>query len=125
MSMQLKTAVQDLVTDMNRDVDAAVVEGQRDREALQKAGFTQPIYTCSQSNGLPAFARTVTEAGTVVILTDFDQEGKTLNGRLRDLIPGSHVQPIWRKKLGKLMTEHGRRDIESLNNVFSDRSRRP
>lgn len=117
--MQFRSAVQELVADMDQDVDAVIVEGPRDREALERAGFTQRIYTCSETNGLIGFARSVSDEGSIAILTDFDEEGKKLNGRLRELIPGSHIQSIWRKKLGRVMTEHGRRDIESLNNVFS------
>lgn len=116
--MHLATDVERLVHAMNRDVDAVVVEGRNDRTALERAGVTQPIYTCSDANGLVAFARTVAQEDSVAILTDFDAEGKRLNGRLRDLLPGRCVQPIWRQKLGKLLTRHGRRDIESLNNVF-------
>lgn len=118
-SGSLADTVEQLVAEMNGDVDAAVVEGRNDKKALERAGFAHTIYTCSQTNGMVDFARTVAEEDSVAILTDFDAEGKRLNGRLRDLLPGSHVRPIWRKKLGKLLTEHGRRDIESLNNVFN------
>lgn len=116
--MGLETEVRALVEKMERDVDAVIVEGRRDKDALRAAGFTNTIHTCSDANGLVNFARAIPLDETVTILTDFDQEGKRLNGRLRDLIPGSQVRPIWRKKIGKLLTEHGRRDIESLNNVF-------
>ncbi len=119
--MDLRTAVQQLVAEMDRDVDAAIVEGRNDRKALERAGFTSTIHTCTDTDGLIGFARNVSTEGSVVILTDFDEEGKALNGRLRDLIPDRSLHPIWRKKLGKLMTEHGRRDIESLNNLFPDR----
>lgn len=117
--MDLASDVKQLVREMDRDVDAVIVEGQNDRAALQRAGCTTPIYTCSQTNGLVGFARDIAD-GRIAILTDFDEEGKRLNGRLRDLLPGKHVRPIWRQKFGKVLTASGRRDIESLNNVFAE-----
>jgi 5S rRNA maturation endonuclease (ribonuclease M5) len=117
--MALASDVQQLVQKMNRDVDAVIVEGPNDREALKSAGVTRPIHTCSDTNGIVGFARSMAAEGTVAILTDFDEAGKRLNGRLRELLPGRKVRSIWRQKLGKLLTEHGRRDIESLNNVFA------
>lgn len=116
--MHLQNEVEQLITDMNNDVDAAIVEGSRDEAGLREAGFEKPIYTCSTTNGLVGFANSIQEQ-RLTILTDFDTEGKELNARLRELLPGSRVQTIWRKKLGKLLTEHGHRDIESLNNLFN------
>lgn len=112
--------VRQLTADMDADVNTVVVEGRNDKVAMERAGFTGTIYTCSETNGLVGFARTVAQEESVTILTDFDAEGKQLNGRLRDLLPDSMVRPVWRKKFGKLLTRHGRRDIESLNNLFSD-----
>ncbi len=117
--MDLASDVEQLVRDMNQNVDAVIVEGKNDKAALERAGCTAEIYTCSRSNGLVGFARSVAIEDRIAILTDYDAEGKRLNGRLRDLLPGKHVRPIWRQKLGKLLTEYGRRDIESLNNVFA------
>ncbi|MFB6076702.1 MAG: hypothetical protein ABEK12_01060, partial [Candidatus Nanohaloarchaea archaeon] len=65
-----------------------------------------------------AFARHVLDqAEYVAILTDFDQEGRELNGRLQELIPERRNRKIWRKKLGKVLTGKGRRDIEAINNI--------
>ncbi len=119
-AMTLRGDVLDLVGKMDRDVDAVVVEGGHDREALERAGFSGRIYTCSENaNGVVALAKTVAaENDAVSILTDFDQEGKDLYGTLREVIPERTVHPIWRRKLGALLTQKGRRDIESINNII-------
>lgn len=119
--MELATAIEDVVTAMDRDVDAVIVEGKRDETALRRAGFTGDVYTCSTADGLIHLARELPHDVDVAILTDFDQEGRSMHGRLRDAIPGRNVQGVWRKKLQRLLTADGRRDIEALNNVLDDR----
>lgn len=103
---------------MNDDVDAVIVEGPNDERGLRRAGFEKPVYTCATSGSLVAFAASVTEE-QVVILTDFDPAGRKLNARLRQLIPGRRLSLGWRRRVGRELTLHGRRDIESMNNLFS------
>lgn len=118
--LELKKELLDIVDKMDRDVEAVIVEGRRDKEALEKAGFSGRIYTCSEdTDGIVSVAREVRERhDSVAILTDFDQEGDDLYGKLRGSIPESKVRIIWRKKLGKVLTQKGRRDIESINNIM-------
>lgn len=103
---------------MSVEVDAAIVEGPNDERGLRRAGFEKPIYTCSTSSGLVSFASSVSEQ-EVVILTDFDPAGRRLNARLRELIPESRVRVDWRRRFGRQLTARGRRDVESLNNLFA------
>ncbi|WP_396612833.1 hypothetical protein ACH9L7_06065 [Haloferax sp. S1W] len=105
------------IQEMNRVVDAAIVEGQNDKRGLRAAGFEKRIYTCSEAGRLVSFATRVDEE-VVVILTDFDPAGRKLNARLRELLADSQVTPEWRRTVGALLTPYGRRDIESLNNLF-------
>ncbi len=120
MSRSLQQDVHELVMEMDRDVDAAIVEGKHDVAALEAAGFTGDIYTVSDATeGVTALGkRVVREADSIAILTDFDPEGRDLNRRLQEVIPESRNRKIWRKKLGTMLTATGRRDIESLNNLF-------
>lgn len=108
----------ELIQEMSRAVDAAIVEGENDRRGLRAAGFEKRIYTCSEAGGLVPFATRIDEE--VVILTDFDPAGRKLNARLRELLSDSQVTPEWRRKVGAKLTPYGRRDIESLNNLFRD-----
>lgn len=105
---------------MDRDVDAVIVEGERDRAALEAAGFTGTVYTVSDDPaGVPALAkRVLEETDDIAILTDFDPEGRELNRDLQAFIPERVNRKIWRKKLGTLLTADGRRDIESINNLL-------
>jgi 5S rRNA maturation endonuclease (ribonuclease M5) len=57
----------------------------------------------------------------VSIHTDFDPAGRKLNARLRELLDDSQVDPEWRRPVGAALTPHGRRDIESLTNLFRRR----
>ncbi|SDM63425.1 5S rRNA maturation endonuclease (Ribonuclease M5), contains TOPRIM domain [Halogranum gelatinilyticum] len=109
-----------LVAELDDAVDAAIVEGPNDRRGLRTAGFTKRVYTCSEAGGLAALASRIDE-DRVVILTDFDPAGRRLNARLRELLDDSQVDPEWRRKVGAALTPHGRRDIESLNNLFRHR----
>lgn len=112
--------VRSLLRDMDRDVEAVIVEGPNDCSALRAGGVTVPIYECATSAGIVDFAAGIT-ASPVVILTDFDHEGRALNGQLRDLLRPAQVASRWRRDLGLLLTQRGHYDIESLNNVFDRR----
>lgn len=108
-----------LLEEMDRQVGAIIVEGRRDRDALRAAGVSSPIRSCGQCGGLVNFMETV-DGDPIAILTDYDEHGRRLNGRFRDLLPGHRVDSRWRRDLGLLLTQRGRYDIESLNNVFGN-----
>jgi 5S rRNA maturation endonuclease (ribonuclease M5) len=112
------TELATMVRTMSVEVDAAIVEGRNDERGLRRAGFEKPVYRCAESDGLVAFASSIPEQ-QVVILTDFDPAGRKLNARLRELIPGRRIRVDWRRQVGKELTAHGRRDIESMNNLFT------
>lgn len=117
--MPLQHDVEELIAAMDEDVDCAIVEGGNDRDALRRAGFTGSIETCSETDGFVAFAKRVARTyDRVAILTDYDEEGKELNRKLQAYIPGSRNRKRWRKELGKILTDHGRRDIEAITNVL-------
>ncbi len=108
-----------LLDRMDERVGTVIVEGPRDQDGLRAAGVTAPIRACGNCEGLMSFVETI-EGSPIAILTDFDDHGRHLNGRFRDLLPDHRVEPRWRRDLGLLLTQRGRYDIESLNNVFGD-----
>ncbi|MDY6765811.1 MAG: hypothetical protein SVW77_00430 [Candidatus Nanohaloarchaea archaeon] len=118
--MRMRSAVRQLVGEMDEDVDAAIVEGGRDRTALERAGFTGDIYTCCENtDGIVGLARRIAaHHSAVAVLTDFDTAGKELHGKLRDALPARQVHGIWRQKLAELLAVNGHRDIESINNIL-------
>lgn len=105
-----------VLAEMDRTVTVVIVEGKRDRCALERLGVETPILTCAQSAGLLAFAQSI-DGGPVAILTDFDDHGRRLNGQLREYLPDAHVEVRWRRTLGLLLTQRGHYDIEALNGI--------
>lgn len=120
---QWRRDLHELLQRMDRDVEAIIVEGPNDRQALRDTGVTTSIHMCSRSNGLVGFATSV-DADSIAILTDYDDHGRGLNGKLRELLPDAHVASRWRRELGLHLTQRGHYDIESINNVFGSRFHR-
>lgn len=115
---ELRRALADLVREMAAEVDAVVVEGPRDREALRVLGFSGPVLLASGSGmGRANFVDSITERyRTVALLTDFDGEGRALVARLRRRFEksGVKVAPEWRNRLGELLRGTGRKTVEEL-----------
>jgi len=110
-----------LLEEIDRLVDAIIVEGRRDSEALRGMGLTKPIYRSStpgrsRSDLVEELAK---NHSRVVILTDFDEEGRDLNRRLSDLLEhrGLRVEKTYRRSVGRLMGELRVTTIESLNKL--------
>ncbi|MGA2238703.1 MAG: toprim domain-containing protein [Candidatus Bathyarchaeia archaeon] len=61
-----------------------IVEGPNDVKTLRKLGITGPIF-CAKSRrlGLVDFLDSIATYSEVIILTDFDKEGRALAWRLR------------------------------------------
>lgn len=109
-----------LLEEMEGAVDAVLVEGARDVEALRHLGFHGRIEVCSRvgvsnSDLVEGLAR----RKAVVILTDFDGEGRRLNRRLSRLLErrGVRVETRLRRAVGRLMAALGVYAIEALDNV--------
>ena len=109
-----------LLEEMEGTVDTVLVEGARDVEALRRLGFHGRIEVCSRvgvsnSDLVEGLAR----RKDVVILTDFDGEGRRLNRRLSRLLErrGVRVETRFRRAVGRLMAALGVYAIEALDNV--------
>lgn len=107
----------DILERMDESVDAVVVEGPNDTEALRRAGVETKILECTRCSRLYRVSDRLSWH-SVAILTDFDEHGRHLNGRLRELLSDRDVELRWRRELGLVLTQRGRYDIESLQNVF-------
>lgn len=114
----LRADIMGVIDRMNAELDAVIVEGERDRRAVRAAGFEGRILTFSNSAGVLPFVETV-DGLRVTILTDYDREGRRINAKLRTHLSDRDVEPRWRRELGRLLTERGRYDVESMNNLFS------
>ena len=96
-----------------------LVEGKKDREALDALGIRGDIFQVQSGGGPVAAADYVREhGGRAVILTDWDRRGNTLAGDLQRLLEGnsSDVDTQVRRELSGLCRMYIK-DIESLDSL--------
>jgi len=96
-----------LVKLLNEEVDYVIVEGKRDREALEQIGVKVNVLTVYELDK-------IRKGSKVVILTDFDEEGKRLNRKLSKVLVDVKIDEWFRKEFGRLLGLSGRRSIESI-----------
>lgn len=78
-----------------------IVEGPNDVKTLRKLGITGPIF-CAKSRrlGLVDFLDSIATHSEVIVLTDFDKEGRALAWRLRRDLSQMRVKvnvEIWKQ----------------------------
>ena len=104
-------------------VSAVVVEGPRDVDALRQVGFEGRVEICSRFSVSDSdFTETLAkEAASVVILTDFDEEGRRINRHLTRLLErrGVKVEVGMRREFGRLMAVLGIYVVEALYSAVS------
>ena len=80
-----------------------VVEGKRDKEALQSLGFTGKIMMLCHRGGMKNLVENAELHRKMILLLDLDREGKALTGRAAKLLLGrATVDLSYRKKLGAI-----------------------
>ena len=109
-----------IVDDVNYRVALVLVEGIRDEEALRKVGLKRPVIRFCDSK-LPVFAFVEEVANnysdqTVLVLFDFDEEGKKMATRIgRELEErGVKIDHFVRNELAKLLVKEGIWRIEDV-----------
>lgn len=111
-----------LLEDLEYLVDAVVVEGPRDAEALRRLSFKGRLETCSRVcvSDVDFVESLSREAVSVVILTDFDEEGRRLNKRLTRLLErrGVKVETGLRREVSRLMAALGVYAVEALDDAM-------
>lgn len=117
--IEIKEAINVFFRDLEYLVDVVVVEGPRDVEALRNLGFEGRVTICSKVGVSDAdLAESLADRDSkVVILTDFDEEGRELNRRLSRLFErrGIKVERGLRRGAGRLMAYVGIYAIEALD----------
>ncbi len=93
-----------------------IVEGRKDKEALRKLGLAGPI-VCFKSSGkgLVDFLGNI-EAKKIMVLTDFDKEGKDISARINEELAHLKMKTdhTLRKRLGALV----RQDARTIQDLF-------
>ena len=109
-----------VVQEMDDFVDAIVVEGVRDKEALEELGVTKEIAMYSVGFSYAGFVDyLMSRYRRVTILTDYDRAGKKLNKRLTASLEreGVKVENRYRDRIGKILCVRGIRNIESITSL--------
>jgi 5S rRNA maturation endonuclease (ribonuclease M5) len=114
--------MKELLSEICDLVDVVVVEGQRDVESLRRLGYSGEIVTCAATgvNDYDLMTEVSAKYGSVLILTDFDQEGVTLNLRFAEILEHEdvRVEKRLRRMVGRLTASLGIYAIESLDNIM-------
>ncbi|MFH1404221.1 MAG: toprim domain-containing protein [Candidatus Altiarchaeota archaeon] len=79
-----------------------IVEGRKDREALERLGVSEPVVELNRGASLLDVVEALQEYDEVIVLTDMDQQGKIL-----------------RKKLHKLFNLYGIREDVRPREIFA------
>ncbi|MBS7651937.1 MAG: toprim domain-containing protein [Candidatus Bathyarchaeia archaeon] len=111
-----------LLREAEEIVDTVLVEGARDVEALKSLGYRGQIEVISRHEAQIDLAEEVAErCRTVLILSDFDREGRRINREMLLLLEsrGVRVEADMRRRIGRLMATLGTRAVEDLDNLVS------
>ncbi|MCL7413458.1 MAG: toprim domain-containing protein [ANME-2 cluster archaeon] len=95
---------------------AIIVEGKRDRRALRELGITGPVKLGTQKSLLELCEEVAREYDTVIVLTDWDENGEKLARLMAEFLTnaGATVNTDIRQRL-KALVKKRIKDIESLN----------
>ncbi|RLG34335.1 hypothetical protein DRN97_02725 [Methanosarcinales archaeon] len=107
-----------VVQEMCDLVDAVVVEGIHDKEALKGMGIKKEIVMYSSGSSFVGFVDYLRRRHKrVVILTDYDRAGKRINKKLSAGLERAGIKVEWRyrKEIGRILGTRGLKCIESIN----------
>jgi len=114
--------IKNIINSLNSEVDLIIVEGEKDKRALIKAGFKKEIIKCS-SLSLAEIEERIFEISKnkklrVAILTDFDEKGKEMNKLFVSHFQGIGIKinSFYRNKIKEIMEK--RNMIESLGKIL-------
>ena len=100
--------LKNLVEKMNEEISCVIVEGRKDKEALTRIGYKGGIIYADRFKKVK---------GKVVILTDFDREGKEIAKRIKRNVGEKNVDNFFRNEFRKILKSIGRDDIQSIINL--------
>lgn len=115
------TELECIMEEMDDFVDAIVVEGIRDKRALEEMGITKEIVTCATRSHTEFVDYLWRRHKRVTILTDYDRTGKRINKKLTKRLEclGVKVENRYRTRIGRVLGLRGMNCIESLNSLMN------
>ena len=109
-----------LLVELEYLVDTVIVEGMRDVEAIRTLDYKGKIVQCSQLSvsDVELCDSIADQFTSVLILTDYDAEGRRINRHLMQLLERKDVkvEEGLRRQFGHLMASIGIYAIEDLDN---------
>ena len=112
--------IRELLVDLEYLVDIVLVEGMRDFQALRTLGYKGEIVQCSrlQVSDVELCDDIAEHYHSILILTDFDSEGREINRNLTKLLERKAIklEEGLRRQFGRLMASIGVYAIEDLDN---------
>jgi 5S rRNA maturation endonuclease (ribonuclease M5) len=113
------TELERVIEELDDSVDAVIVEGVRDKTALEELGITKEIVMCSSWPDTEFVDYLSSRYRRVTILTDYDRAGKSVNKRLIARLEraGVKVDNRYRERIGRILGLRGMKDIESVNSL--------
>jgi 5S rRNA maturation endonuclease (ribonuclease M5) len=121
--LELEARLKEIIGKINYSVSAVIVEGKRDEEALRDAGLRSPAVQFS-SSGLPVFAFVEEvvagyRGSTVLVLLDFDEEGREMAERLAQELEegGVRVEKTLRGEIAWLLIREGIMRVEEIHTI--------
>lgn len=124
LSPKRKEALNELkqvLCELHNYVDVVLVEGLRDVESVKALGCSTDLEVLSHSgvNDFDLADTLAAKYGSVLVLTDFDEEGLNLNKRFTGILEhkGVLVETGLRRRIGRLMAQIGVYAIEALDNI--------
>lgn len=122
-----KDALEELsefLSEAHNYVDVILVEGIRDVSSLRSLGCTAEIEVLSHTgvSDHELAEEIASKYNSVLILTDFDEEGLNLNQKFCSIFErtGAKVEIELRRWIARLMARIGVYAIESLDNIMDD-----
>jgi 5S rRNA maturation endonuclease (ribonuclease M5) len=81
--MKNRQELQDFLLELKKSNKLIIVEGPKDKKAMQEAGITNFIVELSKKSLFEIIEDAAKVTHEAVILTDFDKKGKELYGKLK------------------------------------------
>jgi len=123
-SQRRKDALEELsgfLSEVHNYVDVIIVEGIRDVSSLRALGCAAEIEVLSHKgvSDHDLAEEIASKYASILILTDFDEEGLNLNQRFSNILErtGAKVETGLRRWFARLMARIGVYAIESLDNI--------
>lgn len=120
-----RNRLEEIVSRIERDVDAVIVEGYSDRIVLEKLGFSGNIYLSAEKSVEGLVEDVSRGSNRVAVLTDFDEHGKDQAKVIsRELDKEIDVLNSAREEFGKQLTSKGRMAVEDVAPLFVDKEQK-